>query len=218
MEGGATLLDVKEPRLGSLGRARDRTIRLIFERVAERLPVSAAMGELLQTPQSPPLTGLAYAKWGLSGYLHKDWQEALREARSELKQHNLRCEPVVVAYADWERALSPRPNLICEFACGDGFAALLVDTWKKDGTTLLDWVGVEELSRMALQCRAAGVKLALAGSLGPKEIVELRAIQPEWFAVRGAVCRQGKRGGSIDLHAVRCMANLATCAPQDVLA
>jgi (5-formylfuran-3-yl)methyl phosphate synthase len=218
--GGATLLDVKEPRAGSLGRASDQTIESVLECAAGRLPVSAAMGELLLTPQMPPLLasrhqagrvrGLAYVKWGLSGCRVKDWRKAMKTIRREVEQQQFSYKPVVVAYADWERADSPRPSLACNFACDQQFAALLIDTWGKDGTTLLDWIFPDELSGIAAQCRSAGVKLALAGSLGLKEISELCVLQPDWFAVRGAVCRQGERGGTIDRLAVRRIAEAAT--------
>jgi uncharacterized protein (UPF0264 family) len=46
LEGGADLIDIKEPNRGPLGKARDSVIAAIVEVVAGRRPVSAAMGEL----------------------------------------------------------------------------------------------------------------------------------------------------------------------------
>jgi uncharacterized protein (UPF0264 family) len=206
--GGATLLDVKEPRRGSLGRPGGGTIESVVRRVYGRLPVSAAMGELLRTPHLPAARKLTYLKWGLSGYVLKDWSGALLAIRTELENQQYHARPVVVAYADWKRARSPRPSLLCEFACARQFAAFLIDTYHKDGSTLMDWITMRELRGIAARCKAARVRLALAGSLGPDEIVELSPLMPDWFAVRGAVCRNGRRGSMIDPHAVRQLADL----------
>src|SRR5262249_25007515 len=158
--GGATLLDVKEPRLGSLGRADSGLIRHAIARLAGRLPVSAAMGELRDSPELPSAKELDYLKWGLSGYGAKDWRGAPSRLREDIRRDLGECRPVVVVYADWQRAQSPRPDLLCDFACARRFAALLIDTWKKDRTTLIDWMNVEAISEIRAQCRSFGVKLA----------------------------------------------------------
>jgi (5-formylfuran-3-yl)methyl phosphate synthase len=206
--GGATLVDAKEPRLGSLGRADHRLIEFVLERAANRMPVSAAMGELRDDAGSLPQDGLAYVKWGLAGYGNRHWRSALSRLKDRLGGHEGRPKPVVVAYADWGRARSPRPRALCNFACKNAFAAFLIDTWQKDGRNLLDWMTFEEVAKLRAQCRSSGVGLALAGSLGVREISRLCEIEPDWFAVRGAVCRRGLRGQSIDLQAVKAIARV----------
>jgi uncharacterized protein (UPF0264 family) len=203
LAGGATLLDIKEPQLGSLGRATDRRINEIVNRFSNVVCVSAAMGELRQSPQLPPRKDLAFVKWGLSGLRQKDWPGMLETMRKDLKRQHFSCKPVVVAYADWERACSPSPRLLCDFACKNKFEVLLIDTWSKDGTTLLNCISLNELNEIAAECAAAEVKLALAGSLGCEGIANLMSVQPDWFAVRGAACRHGRRGSTIDAGAVR---------------
>jgi len=210
IEGGATLLDVKEPRNGSLGRPPAEVIQSILAQVAGRMPVSAAMGELLETPHLPPRHGLEYVKWGLAGYGGKDWRGAMIATRKELERRHFTCRPVAVAYADWKLACAPLPNSICDFACDCRFDVLLVDTWEKNGTTLLDWMSLSQLFGVAEQCRFSKTRLALAGSLGPSEIAELSSLEPDWFAVRGAVCQGGARGSTIDTSAVRQIADVAS--------
>src|SRR5690242_18461623 len=46
LTGGASLIDVKEPARGSLGRADAATLTDVLRMVAGRRPVSAALGEL----------------------------------------------------------------------------------------------------------------------------------------------------------------------------
>jgi uncharacterized protein (UPF0264 family) len=48
LDAGAHLIDVKEPRRGSLGAADGRQVADVLNTVAGRVPVSAAMGELIR--------------------------------------------------------------------------------------------------------------------------------------------------------------------------
>src|SRR5436305_1117778 len=81
LEGGADLIDVKEPAHGSLGRAGDETIRAVIERVAGKRPITAAMGELVEGAQVLFDTRLRYVKWGLAGSQSSPgpaWPEAVQ--------------------------------------------------------------------------------------------------------------------------------------------
>jgi uncharacterized protein (UPF0264 family) len=214
LAGGARLIDVKEPAHGSLGRASDQTIADVIRAVAGRAPVSAAMGELLPLPEPYPGTGLAFAKWGLSGYgkdesRRQAWEVELAGAARRPKENNPRCRLVAVAYADWRRAGAPRPGEVCDFALDrPGACAFLLDTWGKDGTTLLDWMPLPEVLRLRALCREAGIPVALAGAIGLSEIQRLREVDPDWFAVRGAVCQGRHRTSAVDEGKVRALAEL----------
>jgi uncharacterized protein (UPF0264 family) len=208
LAGGADLIDVKEPAHGSLGRACDRTILEVVETVAGRRPVSAALGELLDAPGDglPPLEHLAFVKWGLAGYGERDserWSHRLDQARASLPPKDSGCRLVTVAYADWHRARAPLPAAVADYAVRHGVGAFLLDTRHKDGTTLLDWLPMDEIRRLRELCQEAGVPVALAGSLGPVQLQALKPAAPDWFAVRGAACRGGHRGAAIDRGKVR---------------
>jgi uncharacterized protein (UPF0264 family) len=209
LRGGAAVIDVKEPARGSLGRASDRTIAEVVRIVAGRRPVSAALGERTDAPigDLPPSDlSLAYVKWGLAGYEgrgKRGWTRELFGAMRLLAERQPSCRAVAVAYADWRRARAPTPKEVCSFAVGQPVGAFLLDTWQKDGSTLLDWLPVEEIARLSERCRAAGVPVALAGSLGLAEIRTLLSLQPDWFAVRGAVCDNRQRGAAVNEDKVR---------------
>src|SRR5688500_3590527 len=69
LAGGADLIDVKEPDRGSLGYADPAVWREVQQAVAFRVPMSAALGELLTDPVerlAAHATGFAYAKIGLA--------------------------------------------------------------------------------------------------------------------------------------------------------
>jgi uncharacterized protein (UPF0264 family) len=197
--GGADLIDVKEPSRGPLGRADDATILAVVRQLAGRRPVSVALGEWLDA-SAPPPAGVQYVKWGLSGCGRRsDWSQRLARDIRELAGD---CRAVAVAYADWRRAASPPPAEIAERARDIGCQAFLIDTFCKDGSTLLDWLTVPEIDALR---QAAGLPLALAGSLEARHFAQLRAAQPTWFAVRGAACR-AERDGPLDADKVRRLA------------
>ncbi len=208
LAGGAALIDVKEPTRGSLGRADAATIAAVARRVAGRRPVSAALGELVETPSPPVCPHLAFAKWGLAGCGRRPgWRKELRMIGDLLRGGAPSCRLVAVAYADWRQAEAPQPEAIAAFAVEAQCGAFLFDTWRKDGRTLLDWLAPAEVARLAGVCRAAGVRVALAGSLGPQEMLVLRDATPDWFAVRAAVCQGRCREAPVDAAAVRELAD-----------
>jgi uncharacterized protein (UPF0264 family) len=212
--GRASLIDIKEPRFGSLGRATPATLRAVAGRMAGRCPISAALGELRESPVPPEVAGLAFAKWGLSGCGRQtNWRRDLARAGRQVREVNPGCRPVAVAYADWQRAQAPAPRHVWDFAREHGWDVILLDTWDKDGSTLLDWVPLAELARLRERSLGAGIRVALAGSLGPEQVQTLLPLCPDWFAVRGAVCRGGRREGVIHGPAVRQLVALLARGP-----
>jgi uncharacterized protein (UPF0264 family) len=212
LDGGAALIDVKEPTKGSLGQAAISTIRAIRSTVGQCCPVSAALGEIRNQPSVTHLPGVSYLKWGLSELRNRNWRQILTRVGNDWQALNSGCRRVAVSYADWRKAGAPTPADVCAFACENRWEVFLVDTWEKIGQTLLHWLSVDDICRLARDCRRAGVRLALAGSLGPNEIRSLRIAQPSWFAVRGAACKQGCRIKAVDASRVRDLVELVRLA------
>ena len=210
--GGAALIDVKEPARGALGRADDATIADVVRVVAGRAPVSAALGELRDEPRAKTpacLTSLTFVKCGLAACATEDgWRSELDALADAARQAAPLCRMVAVAYADWRRARSPAPDEICAFVCQRPGWGFLLDTWAKDGLTLLDWLSRVELDRLCRVCRDAGAPIALAGSLGRSLIRTLKPTDPDWFAVRGAACHGLQRTAVIDADKVRDLVDL----------
>ncbi len=196
--GGADVIDVKEPANGSLGAADEATIAEIVQALEGKAVVSAALGELIEGRERGP-SGLTYVKWGLAG-AGADWRAQWQ--RRALGQTAL---PVVVGYADWQCAQAPNIREVVDFVCESQLGGvLLIDTHCKDATlhghtpTLLDWLRLDDLEQYAQECRVAGVQLALAGSLGMEDLRTLYPLVPDWFAVRGLVCAEGRRTLGVD--------------------
>jgi (5-formylfuran-3-yl)methyl phosphate synthase len=212
LEGGAHLIDVKEPRHGSLGRPKGARVAEVVARVGGRRPVSVALGELSDPADAEPHPGpgLAFAKWGLSRLGGSpDWRPRWREACRRVAAVDPACRVVAVAYADWARAGAPSLAEVRALAHEQPGGVLLVDTFQKiPAQTLLDFLSVDEVVRLCRSCREACVRVALAGSLGAAEIEALRPAEPDWFAVRGAVCDGGRREAAVSARKVRALVEL----------
>jgi len=211
LDGGASIIDIKEPQRGSLGRADDATITAILNAVAGRKLVSAACGELLENLPLPQTNRLAYVKWGLANC------GPIRNLASRLEKAAAKlpglCRAVAVAYADWQRAQAPAPEAVFRLARDHRWGAVLIDTWKKDRKSLLDFLTLNRMQGLVKECQEAGIPVALAGSLNRSSIESLRPLCPAIVAVRGAVCLDGNRNKEIDSDRVRRLSALLT---QDV--
>jgi len=209
LAGGADLIDVKEPARGSLGRADNQVIDAIVRLLDGCAPVSAAMGELTEDLSKDVIDySVDYLKFGLAGCRHLPWQERLLQLR-ESHPANV----VAATYADSARAEAPSLEEAVNFAIDHHFAILLVDTFIKDGRSLFDWVSEQRLYGLVEALHRAGTQLALAGSLTVEHLPEIRAVNPDWLAVRGAVCRRGDRTDEIDEQLVGALKSLLGRAP-----
>ncbi len=211
-EGGAAIVDVKEPSRGPLGRADNAVIAGVVRAVDGRLPVSAALGELRNHVELPAgWEALAFVKWGLSGCAGTTWPAVLFHHASRLGSR-----VVIVAYADADRADAPPVDEVLAFACATPWPSpvLLLDTFDKsrstDGhrRTLLDCLSLERLAQIVAACRRRDVRIALAGSLGREDVERVATLESDWIGVRGAVCADGDRGGRLDVAAVQALVKL----------
>ncbi len=207
---GADLIDLKEPRRGSLAPVSPRTVQSVVDVVARRVPLSAAQGELLaDVPPDPGALaaslwhlscGVSLAKFGLAGCAQcDDWPARLAQALGALPPTT---RGVGVIYADCETAVAPQPLEVIEQAQALGCRAVLVDTWQKGERGLLDWWSLPQCEGYVDRIRRTGMLAVLGGSLTSATIRQLLPLEPDYVAVRGAVCRRS-RGGRLDPELVR---------------
>jgi uncharacterized protein (UPF0264 family) len=194
---GAALIDVKEPRRGSLGAAEPEQMAEVLAMVANRAPVSAALGELLDDNFKPAALpdGLQFAKLGLSRCTkNPDWSRKWSDVLAALPAG---VRKVAVVYADWQTAGAPSPTEVLRHAEQLGCAAVLIDTFDKSQSGLLQRWPLEMLSQFTGAVRDKRLMLVLAGSLTAETFPKLLPLEPDYLAVRGAACR-GDRGDAID--------------------
>ena len=216
VQNGADVVDVKEPSRGALGAADPETICEIANCLRGRVPLSIALGELnhgevLNGAMIDAIRNAQYAKFGLAGCgRDRQWIERLRSSIGLLPSG---ITPVAVAYADWVRGDAPEPREVLAAARALGCRALLIDTYHKSSGTLIDQLGLDELGDLARAARRARLLCALAGSLQEKHLAKILPLLPDFVALRGAVCRQG-RTSSLDPERVSRIAAMVHSAEQ----
>jgi uncharacterized protein (UPF0264 family) len=215
MEGGADVIDVKQPERGPLGQADLATINEVLQIVAHHRPVTAAMGELLNEPearitQASRLTGLSVLKIGLAGAIGTDWLTKL----ASLANLCAGCRLAPAIYADYRAASAPQPLEVIEQTAQIGCSWVVIDTWDKQSGDLFDHASMDDLRSFSAAAQANGIQLVLAGSLRGEAIEAAARLKPALIGVRGAVCCDG-RLGKVDAELVAASRARLRSSPYD---
>ena len=195
LEGGADLIDLKEPSRGALGALDHAAVRICVQAVGARRPVSATIGDLpLMNPQMMvaavermAATGVDFIKIGF--FTHPQAFDCAN-ALSKLARNT---RLVAVMFAD-----EPYDLALVDALSRDRFAGVMLDTAHKTGKTLREWRTGRELGDFVARGRDLGLLTGLAGSLRREDIPPLLAIRPDYLGFRGALCRNGVRVKILD--------------------
>lgn len=212
VEGGADIVDAKEPSRGSLGAVTPRVLHEIARALAEQVPLSVALGDPAAPAEAAravsaaleaaaPWAGPLYLKLGLARARHLGGL-VLGSAVETAADAGTGARVIVTAYADHTAASAPAREVAVRLAAEAGAHGVLLDTWAKDGRTLFDHVSVTALRAWIDRCRAHGLLVALAGSLDHGGVRRAAVLGPDVVGVRGAAC-SGGRGGRVDPERVR---------------
>jgi uncharacterized protein (UPF0264 family) len=212
--GGADVIDVKEPKRGSLGAADASTVADVVRAVNGRAAVTAALGELTEIvtgrsglhPATLP-RGIALIKIGLAGCrANPDWICAWRDAVAHALANGegSASRPAAVVYADFEAAHAPAPIEVLNAAIQAHCPALLVDTWDKSSGSLFDHWPATKLRSFIDEVRSRGIRVVIAGSLWGAAVGEAARLEPDLIAVRTAAC-DGGRDGNVSRERVRAL-------------
>lgn len=192
LEGGADVIDIKEPRAGSLGAAPLDAMAEVLQAVGGRVPVSAALGELADRPAAEVPPGLAWVKVGLARAVElADWPTRWRDVFAGLPPET---QPVAVCYADWRSAAAPPPSEIVHQGRRAGCRTLLIDTWDKRRGDLFQWMTFRELQLLIELARQQRWLVVLAGSLRLESLSPALQLDPDLLAVRGAAAEPDRNG------------------------
>jgi uncharacterized protein (UPF0264 family) len=211
VQGGADIVDAKEPSRGSLGAVSPDVLRDIVRVLPPRVPLSIALGDPGEAGEAARATGTAlhavgrragrvYLKLGLAR-AGESCSDVLRSAVGAAADVRTGAQVVLTVYADQARGVSARESAL-SLAVDAGAHGVLLDTLGKDGRTLFDHVSFESLRAWSELCRRRRLLVALAGSLDAAGIERAAAIAPDVVGVRGAACAGG-RGGTVDAERVR---------------
>jgi hypothetical protein len=209
-EGGAHIIDVKNPATGALGAASPRAVRQVREATPPHLPVSAALGDgpfepgaAAEAARLAARCGARFVKIGLRRTTPGAALEALRVARQTLPET---VGVILAGFADFERAGAPAPLDLPRLARAAQADGCLVDTAVKDGLGLFHWLDDEALGSFVEACRDHGLLSALAGSLKTADFSRVAAIGPDVVGVRGAACDGDRVTGQVNRTRVEALA------------
>ena len=201
LAGGADILDVKNPKEGSLGANFPWAIREVVELAAGLVPVSATIGDLDYKPGTASLaalgaafSGAEYIKAGLLGVKTPDQaHDMMKNIVQAVKGFDQNKKVVAAAYSDWERADSINPMLLPKVAAESGADLVMVDTALKDGRPTFDFMSEGELSGFISEGQRLGLEVAVAGNIGFQHLDMLKRLNPDIIGVRGIVCGGDRR-------------------------
>jgi len=216
---GSDILDVKQPREGSLGACPPAVLRAVVAmrdaapgrapgggtrraHLTPRPAVSAALGDAPNLPGTFALAaagaaacGVDYLKVGLLGV--RSVAEArvfLTEVVAAARDTAPSARVIAAAYADAAAVGSLPPRLLPRAAGLAGAHGCLIDTARKDGRSLFDHLDTRALAGFIAECRTLGLICGLAGSIAMAHVPRLRDLAPDVVGVRGALCTGGRTG------------------------
>lgn len=209
LQGGAEILDIKNPAEGSLGAQSPQTIKEIKKLATGKVKISVAIGDLPNLPGTAALAALGaavcgadYVKAGLYGPRNEaDAIALLGAVKSALHQYE--CSIIAAGYADSNRTGSLRPEFLPRVALAAGVQGCLLDTAIKDGHNLFDFIDLQEIGRLIEEAHAGGLMFGLAGALREQDLPVVRDLGADVVGLRTLVCRNNQRNGPLDAALVR---------------
>ena len=195
LEGGADLIDLKEPSRGALGALDHAAVRICVQAIGGRRPVSATIGDIpsmepqlmVDAVERMAATGVDFIKVGFFSHPRAG------ECAKTLSDLTGKTRLIAVMFADESYDVA-----IVDDLARSGFAGAMLDTAHKTGKTLRDSRTTSELNEFVTRCRNRSLLTGLAGSLRQADIAPLLAITPDYLGFRGALCQNGVRGQNLD--------------------
>lgn len=195
LDGGADIIDLKNPAEGALGALPLAMIQEVGAAVARRRPVSATIGDLPMQPdvivdaiRATAATGVDIVKLGFFGQAgHTECITALRP----LAQQGIRM--VAVLFADQQPDLGLVPQLAAA-----GLHGVMLDTALKDGRRLRDHLDEAQLQSFVHEARDCGLLVGLAGALALEDVPALLRLHADYLGFRSALCVDAQRTQALD--------------------
>jgi uncharacterized protein (UPF0264 family) len=206
-DGGADLIDAKDPLSGALGALSAQELRAIHAAVAGVRPVTAALGDavdaaaLEDAARIAAAAGTAFVKVGFAGVASRDHIATLTSAAVRGARLGGRADVVAVAYADAGPS-DLHPDDVISAATDAGARGVLLDTANKQGPGLRELLDRAALTAWIARAHAAGLFAAVAGRLVLDDLAFVRSCGADIAGVRGAAC-VGGRAGQVQSERVR---------------
>jgi (5-formylfuran-3-yl)methyl phosphate synthase len=197
-DGGADIIDAKDPASGALGSVTLHMFQRIVAAVADTRPVTAALGDaaderaIERTADAYARAGARLVKLGFAGILsHTRVVSLVAAARDGAATY---AGVIATAYADADRVASLNPFAMIDAAVSAGATGILLDTADKRGPGLPGLMSSERLWAWVRAARDARLLVALAGKLTAADFGFVNEAGADIVGVRGAACDSGRTG------------------------
>lgn len=211
IEGGADIIDLKNPDEGSLGAAAPWFIKEVKNQV-KNYPISAAIGDMPNLPGTAALaavgatfSGADYVKVGLYGtHTEGESVKLMSAVVKAVKKQDPKVILVGAGFADAESYGGIKPLKIPRVVHLAGADIAMLDTKNKDGKRLFDFLSLDKLKKFVNECHSFGLKAALAGSLRIEDLPVIYKLGTDITGFRGAACsKNDRKNGVITVERVR---------------
>ncbi|MDP3306702.1 (5-formylfuran-3-yl)methyl phosphate synthase [Methylotenera sp.] len=204
IENGVDIIDLKDPDKGALGALSIDQINSIVTYVnaqnIAKMNTSATIGDL---PMQADLisryvaelskTKVDFIKIGF--FEANDYQPCLDALHASIK---VGVKLIAVLFAE-----STYPASLIEDIKQAGFIGVMLDTFNKNGLTLLDFYSEKKRKEFAKEVIGNGLSFGLAGSLKLQHLDLIKEINPTYIGFRGGVCDEDKRRLSLNVEKIK---------------
>lgn len=211
IDGGADIIDLKNPSEGSLGASFPWLIKKI-RNYGNDFTLSVAIGDMPNLPGTAALAssgaaacGADIVKVGLYGpHSFKEGVELLKGVVKATKDISQKILVVGAGYADFKSFNGIDSMDIPSICNSAGADIVMLDTYSKNGQKLFDFIDSEELRKFVNKAHEYNLLAALAGSLEPKDINKLNDLGADVIGFRGAACSgSDRKNGVVKINRVR---------------
>lgn len=212
VKGKANIVDVKNPKEGSLGANFPRVIKKVKEVIPQNVETSATIGDLPNLPGTASLAALGavvsgadYVKVGLFGVrTSAEAMILMGEVCRAVKDYNNVSKVIAAGYADFNKVGCLNPLELPEVAYKTEADGAMIDIKMKNSESkLFKFLGDKELRKFVEEAHNSNLIAALAGSLDRQDVPRVYGLGADVVGVRRAVCSQRDRlRGEVQAKAV----------------
>ena len=207
-DGGADIIDLKEPNDGALGSVPLHQIHQVVDDLWEKCVISATVGDLpadyekinqrvLQTAE----TGVDYVKVGMFSDRHIETC-----LPNLIYCANKGISIIAVFFADMEFDV----DFAIRIAQEAKLKGVMLDTARKGSGNLLSHQNLMQLEYFVNRAKQHELISGLAGSLKVSDIPTVLESKPDYIGFRTALCKQNERKGSLNLETIH---DVRQCIP-----
>jgi len=199
-QGGADIIDLKEPNDGALGAVPLSQIHHVVDDLWEKCLISATIGDLpadhtqinekvIQTAE----TGVDYVKVGMFSDRHIETC-----LPSLIHCTNKGIAIIAVFFADMEFDV----DFAIQVAADARLKGVMLDTARKGSGSLLSHRNIMQLEYFVNRAKQNELLTGLAGSLKTQDIPTLVKADPDYIGFRTALCDKKQRTANLDQQAI----------------